>query len=87
MELKTPEQIAAEQKFEAEKKAAVLQAKKDKAGVKHFVYGNRVFVPLLNRVVIPGIGRRTALELCADEEAQAYLVKENCIGSVIKEIE
>lgn len=41
---------------------------------------------ILPGVEIPGIGTRTALEICADTKAQEYLVKENCIGTVIEEI-
>lgn len=37
-------------------------------------------------VNIPGLGRRTALDIVADPEAQAYLVDHNCIGTVISEV-
>lgn len=63
-----------------------LDALKEKAGPVHFVYDNRVFIVKLPRCNIPGIGKRTAIEICTDEKAQAWLIKENCIGSVIVEI-
>lgn len=93
---KAPEQIAAEQKFEAELKAAqdkkaaeekaALEARRKKAGKVHFVFEGEVYKPLMPRVFIPGIGRRTALEICADKEAQAYLIREGAIGTVIEKI-
>jgi len=93
-EQKTPEQIAAEQKLEAQRKEAEakaaaekLAAKKTAAGEVHFVHEDRVFVPIVPKVFIPGIGYRTALEICADEKSQAYLINEGCIGSVISEVE
>lgn len=72
--------------IEVKATADALEEKKQRAGEIHFVYEGRVFKPKLPRVIIPGIGKRTALELCFDEKAQEYLVKENCIGSVIEEI-
>ena len=92
--IKTPEQIAAEQKFLAEKKqaeedaAAELALKREAAGDEHFVYGGRVFKPIVPKIQLPKIGIRTALELCTDEEAQKYLVEvPGNIGTVISEIE
>lgn len=43
----------------------------------------RVRLPKVN---IPGIGLRTALELAVDTEAQQWLIKNNCIGSIIEEV-
>lgn len=93
MDDKTPEQIAAELEMQsrthlAEEQAAkeVLEEKKQRAGELHFVIEDRVFKPILTKVFIPGIGDRTALEICIDDEAQKYLIDENCIGSVIEEI-
>lgn len=43
----------------------------------------RVTIPIQN---IPGIGIRTALEVCADPEAQAYLVGCNTLGHGLEEV-
>jgi hypothetical protein len=74
------------EKAEAEEKAAAFQAKIEAAGELHFVHSDRVYVPAMPKVHIPGLGVRTALEICIDEEAQEYLVKSGCEGTVIKEI-
>lgn len=63
-----------------------IEEKKEEAGELHFVFNDRVFKPILPKVFIPGIGERTALEICVDEQAQEYLVKENCVGTVILEV-
>jgi hypothetical protein len=92
---KAPEQVEAELKLqsdvaiaEAEAKAEAevkLQAKIVAAGELHFVHEHRVFVPVLPRIIVPGHGERTALDICVDEEAQRYLVE--CGSGLIKEIE
>lgn len=76
-----------DQNLGEQQKAALelIEEKKERAGEIHFVYDNRVFVPIIPNVDIPGIDKRTKLEICADEKAQEFLVKK-CIGSVIKEI-
>ena len=51
-----------------------------------FTYEDKTYKVILPKVFIPGIGVRTKLEIVTDEASQAYLVKENCIGSVIEEI-
>lgn len=43
----------------------------------------KVLIPKMN---IPEIGERTALEVCADPEAQQALIDRNCIGSVLEEV-
>lgn len=99
-EQKTPEQLEAELKLQAQaqeaadKKAAeekaaaekLLAEKKAAAGELHFVHEGEVYKPLIPAVFIPRIGKRTALEICADEEAQAYLVREGCVGTVIEKV-
>lgn len=42
----------------------------------------KIIIPQVN---IPGIGILTAAEILLSAEAQEYLVKEKCIGSVISE--
>lgn len=59
---------------------------KSKLKAGQFKLGNKVYEPIIPKVFLPGIGVRTALEIASDEEAQSYLVKEGCIGSVIKEV-
>lgn len=85
---KTPEQLAQEQKELAEKQAAeVLAGKIKKAGDEHFVFGDRVFVPIVPKIELPKLGVRTALEICVDEDAQKYLVEvPGNIGTVVSEI-
>jgi hypothetical protein len=51
-----------------------------------FENGGKKYKVLMPRVYIPGIGERTALELANDKKGQDYVIKENAIGSVIKEI-
>lgn len=85
-ETRNPQQLLAEQQVQNEAKAAALKAKKEAAGVLHFVHGGRVFKPLIPAVFIPGLGRRSALELCTDKAAQDYLIKEGCVRSVIEEV-
>jgi hypothetical protein len=52
-----------------------------------FEYDGKKYKSILPAIEIPGIGIRTALEIAADEEAQAYLIKQGCVGTVIKEID
>lgn len=51
-----------------------------------FVVEGKRYRAKLQKVNIPGIGMRTALELAIDSEAQLWLIKNNCIGSVIEEV-
>lgn len=80
------DKAAAEKKAAADKAAARLEAKKKKAGEVHFVHEGEVYVPQMPKVQIPGLGTRTALEICADEEAQAWLISEGCVGSVLRKV-
>jgi hypothetical protein len=48
-----------------------------------FEHDGEKFEVILPKAQIPGIGIRTALEICTDEKAQAYLVR-RCVGSVIR---
>ena len=41
---------------------------------------------LLQRVNIPDVGVRTAVEILVDTEAQQKLVEIGCIGTVIEEV-
>lgn len=52
----------------------------------HFICEGKKYRIRLPKVHIPGIGERTALELAVDEEAQEWLIKNNCVGSVIEEV-
>lgn len=52
-----------------------------------FSFKGKVYKAIIHAVEIPKLGKRTALEIAADPEAQAYLVKEGCIGSVIEEVD
>lgn len=89
---KSTEQIQAELELQAQIRLANEQAEKElaekieRAGELHFVIEGKVYKPIISKVFIPGIGERTALEICIDDHAQAYLLRENCIGSVIEEI-
>jgi hypothetical protein len=87
------EKKAADEKAAADKEAADaenanhsadLQAKIEKAGELHFVHQGRVFVPRFKKVIVPGHGERTDLELCVDDEIHEYLVASE--SGVIKEI-
>lgn len=49
-----------------------------------FEHEGKTYRPILENVFIPGLGNRTALEICADEKAQEYLVKEGCVGTIIE---
>jgi hypothetical protein len=51
-----------------------------------FSYKGKVYKSIMHAVDIPGLGVRTALEISVDEEAQEYLVKNGCVGSVIVEV-
>lgn len=61
-------------------------AKKAPAAENHFEFEGKKYKVLIPKMNIPGIGERTSLEVCVDEEAQAYLVGCNCLGSVIEEV-
>ena len=52
-----------------------------------FSYDQRQFRVILPVMNIPGIGVRTKLEVLTDEDAQRYLVENDCIGSAIAEVE
>lgn len=51
-----------------------------------FEHDGKKFKVILPQVNIPEIGIRTALEICADPDAQAKLIELKCIGSVIEEV-
>ncbi|THU34244.1 hypothetical protein FAM09_24815 [Niastella caeni] len=51
-----------------------------------FVVDGKKYRVKLPKVRIPEIGERTALELAVDVEAQQWLIKNNCIGSVLEEV-
>lgn len=64
---------------------AELLKKMETAGDLHFVFGDKVYTPKYPKIIIPHLGERTALEICVDEEAQEFLVK-NCADSLLTEI-
>jgi hypothetical protein len=51
-----------------------------------FAYGDNTYEVVMPKVNIPGIGTLTAAEIAVEEAAQAYLVNNGCIGSVLKQI-
>ncbi|MGN6416868.1 MAG: hypothetical protein ACTHMC_05230 [Pseudobacter sp.] len=51
-----------------------------------FEYKKKKYQVLTPKVHIPGIGDRTAKELATDDESIEYLIKNQCVGSVIKEV-
>lgn len=53
---------------------------------KTFEHEGKVYKVLLPKMNIPEVGIRTALEVCADPEAQAALIACKCIGSVLEEV-
>lgn len=53
---------------------------------RQFEQDGNVYEVIMGKVNIPGIGVLTAPEIAVDEAAQAYLVSNGCIGSVIKQI-
>jgi chromosome segregation ATPase len=63
------------------------EAKRAPASNPQFTVGDDTYEVLAKSVNIPGIGKRTALEVAADEDAQKALVKVNSglIRKIIKE--
>lgn len=51
-----------------------------------FENDGKTFRVIIHAVQIPGVGVRTAAEICHDEEAQQALIEANCIGSVLEEV-
>jgi hypothetical protein len=49
-----------------------------------FEYGGKTF-KVLSGAEIPGLGKFTPAEIAVHEEAQKYLVENNCIGTLIEE--
>jgi hypothetical protein len=49
-----------------------------------FEFGGKKYQVIMHAVHIPGIGERTALEITADEVAQAYLVETALAASLWK---
>ena len=85
-ETRNPEELKAQLQLKHQAKAAAITGKKENAGPVHFVRNGKVYKPLVPAAIIPGLGRRTALEICADKKAQDYLIREGCVGSVIEEV-
>lgn len=80
---KNAEQISAEVKVAS----MIMEATTKKADeLKQFLFQGKRYRPIVAKIHIPNIGERTALEICVDKDAQSYLVKEGCVGSVIEEI-
>ena len=66
--------------------AKAAKTKETPVTVNQFKFEGKVYqvtIPIMN---IPGIGIRTALEVCADPEAQAYLVGCDMIGHGLDEV-
>lgn len=67
-------------------------AKKDKLppaaalAENQFEYGGKKYRVLLGKMRIAELGELTAADVCASPEAQEYLVKANCLGSVLEEV-
>jgi len=51
-----------------------------------FTVNGKSYRMLLQRVNIPDVGVRTAVEILVDTEAQQKLVEIGCIGTVIEEV-
>jgi len=51
-----------------------------------FQHDGKKYRVRLQKVNIPGIGVRTALELANDSEAQQWLIDNNYVGSIIEEV-
>ncbi len=77
-------QLVENENLKAELEAA--QGVIAEAAPAEFEYDGKKYEVIMPKVFIPGIGERTALEVCVDEDAQTYLVKSNTIGSVLKEL-
>ncbi len=50
-----------------------------------FAYQHALYVPVLRKVIVPGYGEMTALDICCDEEVQKQLVESG--SEAIKKIE
>lgn len=55
------------------------------ANENQFSFDGKKYQVIIHAANIPGLGVRTAMEITADPDAQAYLV-EHGIGSVIEEV-
>lgn len=64
--------------------AADIADRVKKAGELNFVFEGRVFKTVKPKTDIPGLGIRSAIEICCDPIAQKYLVENKC--SAIEEV-
>lgn len=50
-----------------------------------FVYDGEQYEVVFKKLNVPGIGIRTAVEVCVDPRSQKYLV-EKCLGTAVKRV-